>query len=203
MSNNQNNENMEIGMPISYDHEEFKQIIEIAASFTNKGQHDNPPQFAIITGGVGSGKTTVRKDKYGSGYVNLDFVDVLKAVKMAIGTDNQRLMDTAAITFRIIMNDSFAEKKNVVIEIIGDNYELIEKLLDAVKKLEYDIHIDFVDCEPIEAYKRHVKAVMEDPDYVSAFYAQDVTLSYLFQCLELGEYPVRAEEEARTSDVNG
>ena len=75
--------------------------------------------------------------------------------------------------------------------------------MDAVKKLEYDIHIDFVDCEPIEAYKRHVKAVMEDPDYVSAFYAQDVTLSYLFQCLELGEYPVRAEEEARTSDVNG
>ena len=42
---------------------------------------------------------------------------------------------------------------------------------------------------------------MEDPDYASAFYAQDVTLSYLFGYLELGEYPIRTEEISQ-SGVN-
>lgn len=74
--------------------------------------------------------------------------------------------------------------------------------LDGFKAIGYDIHLDFIYCDPVEAYKRHVKAVAEDPNYVSAFYAQDVTLSYLYQYLELGEYPVRTEETSE-SGVNG
>jgi hypothetical protein len=144
----------------------------------------------------------VRKDKYGSGYVNLDFGDISTAVKKAFSADNPKIINLAATTFRLALDNAFDEKRNVVIEIIGDNAHLIEILLEGVKKIGYDIHLDFVHCDPVEAYKRHVEAVMEDPDYVSAFYAQDVTLSYLFQHLELGAYPVRTEE-ASESGVNG
>lgn len=192
MNNNQQNDTKD-GFVV-YTPDEFKKVLEIAGSFYKEGRIDNPPKLAIIMGGVGSGKTTIRKDKYGNGYVNLDIGDVSTAIKKEFGENNPKFINLATTTFKLILNNIFDEKKNIVIEIIGDNAEVIDKLLDGFKKIGYDIHWVFIYCDPVEAYKRHVKAVKNDPDYLSAFYTQDVVLAYLFEYLELGEYPVRTDE---------
>ena len=46
----------------------------------------------------------------------------------------------------------------------------------------------------VEAYKRHLNAVKEDPEYLSAHFTQEATLSFFYQQLELGEMPVSAQK---------
>lgn len=126
MSNNQQNDTKDDF--VVYTPDEFKKMLEIAGSFYKEGRTDNPPKFAIIMGGVGSGKTTVRKDKYSSGYVNLDFGDLSNAVKKVFGENDPKLINLGTTTFKLILNNIFDEKKNIVIEIIGDNAGVIDKL---------------------------------------------------------------------------
>lgn len=44
--------------------EEVAQLTEIANPFWEKGVSQNPPQLVILTGGVASGKTTMRRQKF-------------------------------------------------------------------------------------------------------------------------------------------
>jgi hypothetical protein len=169
--------------------EEFIRIGEIAKSFWQNCPSEHPPKFVIMMGGVGSGKTTVRRQRYSSGYVNFDYTEIMIAVEKAVGKDEPRLESYVSLANSIILQECIVDKKNIVIEITGDNKEILDPVLDGMKKLGYDISIEFIHCDPVEAYKRHLKAVEEDKDYVSAYFTQEATLSFFYQRLGLGPMP--------------
>jgi hypothetical protein len=56
-----------------------RRIEEVIDSFLRKGRQDNPPKFVVLAGGVGSGKSTVRREKYSEGYVLIDAGELLDA----------------------------------------------------------------------------------------------------------------------------
>ncbi len=155
-----------------YSHEEIVKIIEIAESFWKNVNPENTPTLALYTGGVGSGKTTVRRQECGTGFVNLDIGEIHAAMKKTFGEDNPKLMAYSILAADLILKSSLKEKKNLAIEIIGNDADEILTLLDKMKEIGYETSIRYVDCDPAEAYSRHLKAVEEDEDYMSSYFTQ-------------------------------
>lgn len=170
--------------------EEFLKIVEVAKSFLEKGTAEEPPNFVIYVGMIGSGKTTSRRHDYASGYVHFELGEIYNAVKKEFGGDNPKLSSYAAVAGDMILQESLKNKKNIVIEIIGENKDLIEPLINKINEMGYKLSLNYIHCEPVEAYERHLRAVKDDPDYISADITQEATLSFFFQQLGLGEMPI-------------
>ena len=176
-------------MCIPFVNRKFKKIDEITKPILDKGISENPPKFVIFMGGVGSGKTTTRRQQFTNGYVHFDSGEINNAIKKEVGEYNPKLESYVIWTCGKILQECLNEKKNIVIEIIGDNKEVIESVAGGMKKLGYEISLKYIHCDPVEAYKRHLKAVEEDKDYLSAYFTQEATLSFFYQLLQLGEMP--------------
>jgi len=169
--------------------DEFLKVSEIAESFLKRGVSENPPKFVIFMGGVGAGKTTIRKQQFGKGYVHFEFGEIYTAVKKAFGENDPKLTSYSALACDLILRESFEKKKNIVTEIIGENYDLITPMIDWLKDAGYEISVTAITCDIVEAYKRHLQAVQENPDYLSAAHTQEATMSAFYHQLGLGDMP--------------
>jgi len=89
----------------------------------------------------------------------------------------------------MILQNAIAEKKNIVIEITGDNYNLFKPVLDKMIGVGYKPNINSIFCDPIQAYERHIKAVQNDKSYWSAYYTEMPTLSFFYKYFQLGKMP--------------
>lgn len=174
---------------VQFNGDEFMQIGEIAKPFWENGLSENPPKLVVFMGGVGSGKTTIRKQQFASGYVHFDFGEIYTSIKKNIGEDNPKLTSYTALASDMILRESIENKKNIVIEIIGEREDLITPVINKMKEIGYDVSINAITVDPVEAYKRHLKAVEEDKDYLSAHFTQEATLSSFYHQLGLGEMP--------------
>lgn len=176
---------------VQFSADEFIKIGGIAKPFWENGLSEKPPKFVIITGGVGSGKTTIRRKDYATGYVHFEFGEIYNAIKKEFGKDNPKLESYVALASNLILQESLENKKNIVTEILGENQEVIDPVINKLKEIGYEVELKFIFCDPVEAYKRHLKAVKEDADYLSVYFTQELTLSSFYQQLELGNMPTQ------------
>lgn len=157
--------------------DEFLKVSEVVSMFLERGTSENMPTLVIFMGGVGAGKTTIRRQQFDRGYVHFEFGEIYLAVKKAFGEDNPRLADLATLTSSILLSESMEKKKNIVTEIIGEDPDSLTSLIDKMEAAGYKISLKYIECDVAEAYQRHKKAVEEDPDYISAAHMQEVTFS--------------------------
>lgn len=169
--------------------DECIEVGEFAKSFWEMGAIGTPPILTIFMGGVGSGKTTLRRQQCAEGFVHFDFGEIFVALKKRFGAEHPRLSDYACLASNLILKESIQGKRNIAIEIIGQNEAHIAPVIDGMKAQGYEVSASFVNCDPVEAYARHVKAVETDPDYDSAYYSQEATLSFFYGYLDLGPIP--------------
>jgi len=179
-------EKMNTGEATQFTEDEFLQISEVAKLFLEKGISEQPPKFVVYMGGVGVGKTTIRREQCANGYVHFEFGEIFTAIKKVFGEEHSRLSSYASLASTLILQDCLESKKNIVIEIIGENKDAIDPVITAMKNIGYEVSFQFISCDPEEAYKRHVNAVKEDPDYLSAHFTQEATLSFFYDQLGLG-----------------
>ena len=177
--------------------EEFLEIGEVARLFWENGVSEKPPKLVIVMGGVGAGKTTIRRQQFSKGFVNFDIGDIYTAFKEAFGKEYARLPQYVMVATDMVFKESIEAKKNIVIEIIGDSYEAITPVIDKMKESGYDVSIQGITCDIAEAYERHHKAVKEDENYISAYFTQESTLRVFYNYFDLGEVPeaVKAVED--------
>lgn len=171
--------------------DEFLTIGDNIKSFWENVPASNPPKFVLIMGGVGSGKTTIRRQQFANDYVNIDAGEIYQALLKSYAPDDPRIEDYTAFATHLILKECILEKKNIVIEIIGDSAEAITPVIDKMKEIGYEISVSGITCDPAEAYERHLKAVKEDKNYLSAYYTQDATLGAFYTYFDLGVMPVQ------------
>jgi len=177
------------GKVVHFSGDEYLKINSIIRPLLDIGRSEEQPQFVILMGGVGSGKTTVRRQRYNTDYVNFDFGEIFNILKKEFGTDNSKLTGYTSMASDLILQESLKSKKNIVVEIIGDRKDVIDPVINGMTILGYKASVQFVSCDPAEAYNRHLKAVKEDNSYFSAFHTQEVTLSFFYHHLKLGKMP--------------
>lgn len=170
---------------VEYSDTEFLQIADIATAFLERGLSVDKPQLVIFLGSVGAGKTTMRRDQYAKDFVHFDFGDIQTAVKKVVGEHHPKLRDYVTLACELILEGSISMKKNIVIEIIGATAEPITAVIDAMTGIGYQIHLTNITLDPMEAYKRHLQAVKDDPDYLSAYFTENATLSYFYEHFQI------------------
>ncbi len=175
---------------VQFSEEEFLNISRVVKSFVDTGVSQETPQFIIVAGGVAAGKTTIRRQKYAQGFINFEFREVILALGIGDDIDNlkmekQKAADMAAFASSQILQEAFHTKKNIVIEVIGDLELYMMLVVDGMKKLGYDVQIEYVYADPVEAYKRHLTAVEDDPSYCSAYFTQQGDFECVLKALEM------------------
>ena len=180
--------------------EDVATLFAMTNFFVERGTSESPPKFVVVTGGTGAGKTTVRRDRYGSGFVHLDSGEIEAAVVAHFGADHPRLPLYVRMVNDWVSRESLAQRKNIVIELIGDDAEILRVLMDKMKEIGYEVSGEYVYCDLSEAINRHTAAAMTDKDYHSSYFTEDVTLLYLFMHLGLDSEPVYLHKEQKESD---
>ena len=160
-----------------FDGEEYQYLSKIADEFLQKGETSEKPQLILILGGVAAGKSTLRKQKYDNGYV---FVDA-GAIYLRL-TDNEtkkvdRIEDYCQFVGNIILATAITKKKNIVVELIGDNKEHVDYIINGMSKHGYSVNIQGVFGDVMECYQRHLKQEREGRDDISSYHTQEGTIS--------------------------
>ncbi len=144
---------------------------------TNKENHQEKPEFVLIFGGVCSGKTTHRKNKYSEGYTILDASDIFIELSKGAYYDFPSHLETQMeqIGLRLV-SEALSSKRNIVTEIIGADYEIVKGLIDLMKTAGYDTKIDYIECSMYEAWQRNIS---RGNDTISAYYCEPYHIRWL------------------------
>ncbi len=87
-------------------------------------KEDSQPVYTIIMGGPAVGKTTLRKQNFSKGYVFVDAADIFIRLSKGMSLDfPEDLEEPMDIVGTMIASRAVAERRNIVTELIGDDYE--------------------------------------------------------------------------------
>ncbi len=147
-------------------------------SFSNQQQNDKPI-YVLLTGGIGSGKTTIRLKDYAN-YISVDGGEIYRnIIERKLGNSDMDKIDEIGLH---MMKRAVTEKRNIVMEVSGDNS--VEEMIGYMIDLGYSTKVIFIDCDPSEAYDRHLKAVNDDPGYLSSYFTNAMHYKWIKSAYE-------------------
>ena len=127
------------------------------------------PKFIIFSGCTGSGKTTERRKPSFQGDVTVDACEIFCSLTGGghgeFGKDYLHEMNAIG---SVVLERAVMEKRNIIMEMIGAEVEKLKGFTDNILSFGYQVQFQAVECDPVEAYERHVNAGINDPSYISA-----------------------------------
>jgi hypothetical protein len=142
------------------------------------------PVLAIILGGPAVGKTTVRKQKFSQGYVLVDAADVFIRLSKGQSLDfPDDLQEPMEIVGAMIAHRAVAERRHIVTELIGADYEATVQLIEAMRSVGYEISVNGVNCGAEEAQRRNLA---RGDDNISCYFAEEFQRRWLTEAARSG-----------------
>ncbi len=145
-----------------------------------------PPVAVVIMGGLAAGKTTLRKHEFAKGYVLVDaadiFVNLCNDEILPFPGDLQQSMNLVGLSLakRVV-----CERRNLVTEILGTEYESTKQLITALKRAGYCVNAAHVKCDIEEAVRRNADRSRGE---ISSVYSESFNRSWLIEaCNEFAE----------------
>jgi hypothetical protein len=139
----------------------------------------NKPIFAIIAGGVCSGKTYIRKAEYSDNYVSVDAGDIF--IELSIGEYYDFPSHLEDVMNRIgleQLKEAIKTKQNIVIEIIGSEEDSVLSIIKLIELISYEINYVFVDCELDVTVKRNEN---RSENNISAYFTEKYHYKWIEQ----------------------
>ncbi|HYL98380.1 MAG TPA: zeta toxin family protein [Blastocatellia bacterium] len=135
------------------------------------------PRCVLLMGGVATGKTTIRKSQYSQGYVVLDageiFLKLCRGEYYAFGEAFEESVDVIGghVACRAI-----AERRNIVTELIGGDYDQAASVIEAMKAEGYKVEVVAVHCDIETAVQRNLN---RGPDSISAYFTEPYHIRWI------------------------
>ena len=141
-----------------------------------------PPTFVLLCGGVCSGKTTIRKQKYSHGYVLIDAAEIFLSLSQGEYYDfGAAFEEPLELIGGYVAWKAVREKRNIVTEMICASRDNMEAVIQAMKSIGYKIDIVYVQCEIEEAMKRNLE---RGDDNISAHYTEPYHQQWILKAAE-------------------
>lgn len=137
------------------------------------------PRLVVLMGAPATGKTTIRKERYSTGYVVVDAAEIF--LNLSRGGDYpfpRTFLEPMELIGASVAKRAVFQLRNIVVEIIGTQFELIKELLDPMYALGYEIDVQLIACDLDVAIQRNAN---RGPDCISAHYAERFQRAWLVQ----------------------
>jgi len=157
---------------------------------------DGQPVAVIISGGVCAGKTTVRKQRYSTGYVLIDAADIfLNLSRGEFLPFPEAFREPMDLIGALVAKRALAERRSIVTEIIGSELEPVQQLVDALESIGYGVQGVVVDCDVEEALRRNESRGDES---ISAYDAEPFQRAWIIDaCTEFADADEPAGDHRR------
>lgn len=146
---------------------------------------DTHPKFVLITGCVGAGKTTLRRQQYANDYVHVDAAELFAMFTSGKYYDFPGIFEQEMNTVGLkVATQAINERRNIVMEIIGDAAEPMDSIVKAMSSIGYAVDLSCVSCPLDECLKNHKHACDTDVNYVSAYHTQSFHQAWILAAVE-------------------
>lgn len=153
-----------------------KKIHEIDYQQVNKAS-TTQPIFVVVFGGIASGKTRFRRDKYADGFTHIDAGDIF--ISLCGGRYYEfpaHFEDELNYFGRDLARTAVYDRNNIVCEANASGDAMVRELAAAMKTAGYTIKVDMLKCTLEEAERRNVSRGI---DNISSYYSQSYHLQWL------------------------
>lgn len=141
------------------------------------------PKAMFLMGGPAAGKTNIRRRQFASGYVLVDASDVFAHLsgqqRTSFPGNFERVMEIVGMC---VAQRAIAERRNILTEVIGANFDATIELIEAMREASYDVAISAVTCSIAEAQRRNLARHDDD---VPCFYAEPYQRRWLIEASRL------------------
>lgn len=135
------------------------------------------PRIVILMGGPATGKTSIRKQHFSTGYILVDAAEVFLRLSHGEYFDFpgpfHELLDVIG---PLIARRAITERRHIVTELIGSEFETTKALIEAMRAIGYRVDVQAITCDIEEAQRRNLS---RSDDNISAYYAEQYQLSWL------------------------
>ena len=137
------------------------------------------PRLALIIGAVAAGKTTLRRERFATGFVLIDAADIFVSLQgealLAFPGPLEEAMERVG---KAAATRAIAERRHIVTELIGEDREATEALCHAMDGAGYSIGMLGLTCDLDVALERNLG---RGENNVSAYYAEPYHRRWLTQ----------------------
>jgi hypothetical protein len=135
------------------------------------------PRIVILMGGPAGGKTTIRKQRYSTGYVLVDAAEIFLSLSRGEYFDFPGPFDQMLdLIGPLIARRAISERRHIVTELIGSEFEPTKAFIDAILAIGYRIDVQAITCDIEEAERRNLN---RGDDNISAYYAEHYQRAWL------------------------
>ena len=159
---------------------EFNIKDEIDRLFDDSSKSSTEPIAVILMGGIATGKTTLRQQKYHRGYVPIDAGNIfLNLSRGEFLPFPGPLEDAMEIIGRAATTRALSEGYHIVTEIIGADEQPTEQLTNSLGNIGYKLEVMVLTCSPDEAAKRNANRNIEES--ISAYYSEPFHRTWIIE----------------------
>lgn len=145
--------------------------------YLKEGHKSEEPELVIIMGPVAAGKTSYIKKHYANGFVWIDmariFFDLQKDTGIKLNRKNEIINFIGIVTLEL----AILEKRNIVVEMIGEDLEKIEGVIDAMKMQGYNTKITIKNSVDDSCFGGE-NSESKPAEYMSAFYTESFHIDW-------------------------
>lgn len=161
------------------DVEKYLRVKKIEDEFLQKSEPQTEPLFVVLGGPVGVGKTTLRREQYAKGYVNIDSEDVAKSIEGFLSGPDE-LAEYLDVMGSELVARAITERRNIVIEVQLDSAEPIGSIISGMKKAGYKTQLMVVKNDVETSWKNNIN---RDKDSLSSVHTQGLTMAWFVRYL--------------------
>jgi hypothetical protein len=137
--------------------------------YLKEGNKSGEPELVIIIGPVAAGKTRHIKENYQNGYVWIDMARIFFDLQRETGIRLNRRNEIINFIGLVTADLALLEKRNIIIELVGDELERIDNIIEIMKNHGYKVKITMInslddDCFP--------KSKVLKSEYMSSYYTE-------------------------------
>lgn len=140
---------------------------------------DQRPHLVMLMGAPAVGKTTIRRERYATGFVIVDAAEIfLNLSKGGVYPFPDAFEEPMNLIGIHVAKMAVFKLRNIFIEAIGTDFQPLKELLDPMYALGYQIDVQLITCDFEESVKRNLG---RGPNNISAHFAERFQRSWLTQ----------------------
>ena len=145
------------------------------------------PRIVILMGGSAAGKTTLRKRRFATGYVLVDAAEIFLSLSRGEFFPFPDAFDEPMnIIGGLVACRATSERRHIVTELIGADYEPTKALVGAMRAIGYIVSAETVTCDLEEARRRNLA---RGDDSISCYYAEPYQRRWLIEAAHAALIP--------------